>query len=76
MKLSSDMGLAFEKWQRLTDEYAQALSAMQRGDLSARPRVNCLAREILSLPPSTLDAPIKSAWQHPSPLRKAPRERP
>lgn len=53
MTLSCHMGQAFENWQTLTDEYAQALSALQRGDLSARPRVNRLAREILRLSPNS-----------------------
>lgn len=73
MKLSCDMGLAFEKWQKLTDEYAQALTAMQRGDLSARPRANRLAREILNLPSQAQETPGRSGWHSPSPLRNEPR---
>ena len=49
MTLSFDMGPEFERWQKLTDEYARELWAMQRGDLRARARVQRLAGEIVKL---------------------------
>lgn len=39
----------FEKWRKLTDEYAKELSAMQQGDLRARVRVQQLAGEVIRL---------------------------
>lgn len=39
----------FEKWRKLTDEYAHELSVMQQGDLRARVRVQRLAGEVIRL---------------------------
>ncbi|WP_222620419.1 hypothetical protein [Variovorax sp. PAMC28562] len=61
---SLSMGVAFSHWQQLTDEYAQSLQALARGDRHCVENLDRIARTLLQsqvarAPKSALPPPDK-----------------